>query len=184
MELLHKLEQQILKWIKGVPHLPTPARKWLGDNIWWIALIGTIVTGIIVLFGLIGLLSFLSVMGTVAASYYATSTFTSWAIVTTLVSLAFSVLQGLILLAAINPLKAKQKKGWVLLFASWLLGAVAVVVNAVLTLSPFGFIGGLLFGAVGLAISGYFLFEIHSQFAHVERSKGVKSAKTTEHTKK
>lgn len=177
MELLTKLEHLVLKWAKSVPHLPPVARKWLGTNVWWIALIGAIVTGIIILFSLIGLLGLLSVMGTVGASYYATSTFTAWAVVTVLVSLVFAVLEGLLLFAAINPLKAKQKKGWVLLFALWLLSAVAVVVNAILTLNPFGFIGGLLFGALGLAISGYFLVEIHGEFAHVERSKGVKHAK-------
>ena len=177
MELLTKLEQQVLKWAKGVPHLPTPARKWLGDNVWWIALVGAILTGIGILFAFVGLIGVISVLGTPAASYFATTTFTSWAIVTGVVGLVFSVIEGLLLATAITPLKEKQKKGWVLLFVLWLVSAVSVVVNAILSLNPFGFVLGLLFGAIWLAITGYFLFEIHGQFAHVERSKGVKHAK-------
>jgi hypothetical protein len=177
MELLTKLEQQVLKWAKGVPHLPTPARKWLGDNVWWIALVGAILTGIGILFAFVGLIGVISVLGTPAASYFATTTFTSWAIVTGVVGLVFLVIEGLLLATAITPLKEKQKKGWVLLFVLWLVGAVSVVVNAILSLNPFGFVLGLLFGAIWLAITGYFLFEIHGQFAHVERSKGVKHAK-------
>lgn len=177
MEALGKIEKKILTWLKGVPHLPESARKWLGDNVWWIALIGAILTAIAVLFSIIGIFGVLSVLGTVGATYYAASTFTSWAIVTGLVGLAFSVLQGLLLATAVKPLQSKQKKGWVLLFATLLLGALSVVVTAILTLNPFTFIVNILFGAIWLAISGYLLFEIHGQFAHVEKSKGVKAAK-------
>jgi len=177
MEVVSKLERTILGWFKAAPHLPGTAVKWLGDNVWWIALIGAILSAIGIITGLVAVIGIASIVGTVAASYYATSTFTAWAIVTGLVSLAFSVIETILLATAITPLKAKQKKGWVLLFAVWLVGAVSVVVNAILSLNPFGFIVGILFGAIWLAISGYFLFEIHGQFAHAEKSKGVKAKK-------
>lgn len=179
MEFLGKLERKVLGWFKNVPHLPAAGQKWLGDNIWWVALVLAILTGIGVLASLLGLFALISLTGTAAATYYATSTITSWAIVTSLVSLAFSVLEGILLAVSVQPLKAKQKKGWVLLFAVWLLGILAVFVNAVLTLSVFGFIFGILFGAIWVAVTGYFLFEIHNQFAHVERSRGVKEATVT-----
>lgn len=177
MDIITKLENLVLRWVKGLPHLPQPAQKWLATNVWWIALIGAILTGISLLFTLGTLFTAISIIGSVAASYYAASSFTTWTIVTALVSIAFSIGQGLLLAVAVQPLKALQKKGWVLLFLSWLLGVVAMVVSAVLTLNPFSFIFGLIFGAVWVAISGYFLFEIHGQFAHVSKSTGVKKAK-------
>lgn len=180
MEYVAKLERTVLGWFKSAPNLPAGGRKWLGDNVWWIVLIGAILTGLGIIGNLVALSALVSVLNTVAASYYVSTTVTSWGIVTTIVSLAFMVLEGILLAMAVQPLKEKQKKGWVLLFAVWLLGAVAVVVNALLTLSIFGFIIGILFGAVWAAISGYFLVEIHGEFAHVERSRGVKkTAKTT-----
>lgn len=180
MEAIEKLEKQILDWIKGVPHLPESARKWLGTNIWWIALVGGIISGIAVLVSFIGLLGIVSLVGTVGATYYAAATFTTWSIVTGLVSLAFGVLQTIILIVAVKPLQDKQKKGWVLLFAAWLVGILATVITAILTLNPIAIIFNLLFGAIWVAISGYFLFEIHGQFAHVQKSRGVKAAESKE----
>lgn len=177
MELLHKLEKQILQWIKDIPHLPASAQKWLGDNLWWIVLIGAILTGISALFTFVSVMSFASISSSLVASYYPVASFTSWALVTSLVSLAFTVAQAVLLAVAVKPLQLKQKKGWVLLFVTWLLSAVSMVVSAILTLNPFGFIVGLIFGAIGLAITGYFLFETHNQFAHVEKSRGVKTGK-------
>ncbi len=177
MEMLSKLERTILNWFKNIPHLPQNARKWLGDNVWWIVVIGVVLTGIAVL-GLLGVLfGNLSALSSPFVAYYASATFVVWAVVTTIVSLVFVALECLIMAMAISPLKAKQKKGWVLLFASWLLSILAVVVTAVLTLNPFSFITNIIFGAIGVAVGGYFIFEIHGQFAHVERSKGVKAAK-------
>lgn len=166
MELIKKLETTVAGWVKDVPHLPAAGQKWLGENVWWIVLIGAILSGIAFLFALSALFTLIALLGTVSSAYYVVPTVTSWAVVSGVVSLVFLVLQGLILAVAVNPLKTRQKKGWVLLFASWLLNAVAVVVNSILTLSVGGFILGILFGAIGLAIGGYFLFEIHSQFAH------------------
>lgn len=180
MEVLAKFERTVLGWLKGIPHLPINARKWLGENVWWIVVIFTVLAGL----GILALL--LTVFGHIAAltspyvAYFASSTFVVWAIVTTLVSLVFLVIQGLLLAFAINPLKEKQKKGWVLLFGVWLVGVISIVVSAVLTLNPLSFITNIIFGALWLAVSGYFLFEIHGQFAHVERSKGVKAKKAAE----
>jgi hypothetical protein len=177
MELLNKLEKTIFGWFKGVPNLPDGARKWLGDNIWWIVIVGVVLTILSVLVSLAALSTRFALMGTAAFSYYVSPAATNWYIVTDIVSIVFQILEAVILFFAIQPLKEKRKKGWVLLFATWLLGGVALVVNALLGLSVINFVITILFGAVWLAISGYFLFEMHSQFAHVERSRGVKKAK-------
>ena len=173
MEFLTKIERKVLGWFKTVPNLPSGARAWLGDNVWWIAIIGAILTGLSILFNLATLSAKLSQLGTTSYNYYVSSTYASWEIITISVGLVFSILEVLLLIAAIQALKQKQKKGWVLLFAAWLLSAIAVVVSGLLTLSILGFIITVLFGAIGIAVVGYFLFEIHGEFAHVERSKGV-----------
>ena len=177
MEVLSKLERTIKGWLKDVPHLPSNARKWLGDNIWWIVVIGTVLSGL----GLLGLLgalfTHLGALGTPVVSYYASPTFITWLIVNTIVALGFTLVTFLLMAFSISPLKAKQKKGWVLLFATWLVAVVATVVSAIMTLNPLSFIGNLIFGALWLAVTAYFLFEIHAEFAHVERSKGVKGKK-------
>lgn len=178
MEFLTQIERRVLEWTKGLAHLPKPARVWLGENVWWIVAVVVVISTIAALFTLVGLIGILSVVGTIAQAYYASSVFTTWALVTGLVGLVFSIAEVILMGMAVQPLKAKQKKGWVLLFATWLVGIVAVVVNSILTLNPLGFILGVIFGAIWSAVIGYFLFEIHGQFAHTENSRGSRK-KTT-----
>jgi hypothetical protein len=167
MDYLNKLEKIVLGWAKNVPHLPLSAQKWLGDNVWWIALIGAILSGIAVLVTLAALFAAISIVGTVADTYYvAGSLYPGLQIANAAVSLAFLVLNGLLLAVAVKPLQSKLKKGWVLLFTALLLEAISVIVHAVLTFSVGGFIIDILFGAIGLAIGAYFIAEIHGQFAH------------------
>lgn len=178
MELLTKLERTVLGWLKAIPHLPVNARKWLGENAWWISVVFAVLTGAGALGLLFALFGHLSALASPYAAYFVSSSIVVWAIVTTISSLVFIVPACLLFAFAVTPLKERQKKGWVLLFAAWLLGVVSVAVNAVLTLNPLTFVTNLIFGALWLAVTGYFLFEMHSQFAHTERSKGVKAKKT------
>ena len=46
MELLSKLEHKIYGWFKSFPGLPAGARKWLGDNVWWIVVISAVLVTI------------------------------------------------------------------------------------------------------------------------------------------
>ena len=179
MEMLAKLERKILEWVKGVPHLPESARKWLGNNIWWIAVIGAVISGIGVLSLIVSLFTVIATFGSPIVSYYAAPSFLGWVIVTTAVSLFFTAVSGLLLAFAIMPLKEKQKKGWVLLFAVWLVGILSALVSAILTLNVLTIIGSVIFSAVWVAITGYLLFEIHGQFAHTEKSKGLKDKKVS-----
>lgn len=178
MEIIHKLENLVAGWLKNVPHLPANGQKWLGKNVWWIVLIGAIVSGIAVLFTIGSVFTAVALLGAAStyAGYYVAGTVTGWLVVSALVSLAFLIAQGLLLALAVNPLKAGQKKGWTLLFGAWLVNAVSVVVSAILSMSILGFITGIIFGAIGLAIGGYFLFEIHGQFGGT--AKVAKKAKT------
>jgi|GEM_PF-223871 len=177
MEFVSKLERTILEWLKSVPHLPSTVRKWLGDNAWWIAIIGAVLSGIATLALLGSLFASLSTLASPFISYYASATFVGLMIANAAVGLVFMALECVLMAMAVAPLKEKQKKGWVLLFIAWLLGILYTVVGAILTLNPLSIIGNLIFGAIWVGITAYFLFEIHGEFAHVERSKGVKAKK-------
>ena len=177
MELLTKLERTILGWLKNVPHLPVGVRTWLGENVWWIAIIGAAASGISALVMLVKLFDGLAALSSPFVSFFVSTSFVVWLVVGAAVSLVFMAVNCLLLALSVNPLKARQKKGWTLLFIVWLVGLVSVVVSAALTLNALGVFTTLIFGAIGLAISGYFLFEIHGEFAQVQQSRGVKAEK-------
>lgn len=175
MELLYTLEKTIVGWLKNVPHLPEVARKWLGENVWWIALVGAILSGIGLIIALTAVLGAIALLGSVGLTYYAAATVTAFTVVSGFIGLAFGIVQIVLLAMSIKPLQLKQKQGWTLLFITWLVGALGVVVSAALSLNPLNFITSILFGAIFVAISGYFLFEIRGQFARVEKSRGAKA---------
>ena len=177
MEQVSKLERMIIGWLKDVPHLPASVRKWLGINVWWIVVIAVVLSAIAVLGLLSALFTNLAALSGPGAAYYVSATLAGWLVVTTAVGLFFTIVELILMGMAITPLKERRKKGWVLLFATWLVAVVAMVVGAILTLNPLGFIGNLIFGTIWVGITGYVLFEMHGQFAHTERSKGVKGKK-------
>jgi hypothetical protein len=167
MELISKLEKIVLGWAKNVPHLPAAGQKWLGENVWWIVLVGAIISGIAVLISLAGIFTLISLIGATSSAYYVIgSSYTSLSLVSALISFVFLVANGILLAIAVKPLQNMQKKGWVLLFMALLIEALSVVVHAVLSFSIVAFIIDIIFGAVGLAIGAYFIFEIHGQFGH------------------
>jgi hypothetical protein len=177
MELLAKLERTILGWIKNVPNLPLTMRGWLADNAWWFAALGSVLMGLGVIGQLLRLQDYITVLNNPFAPLYSSSTFVTLLVISTITTLVFSIVSCVILGLAVNPLKEKQKKGWVLLFVAWLVAAVWTAVTTVITLNPLSIFTGIIFGAVMLAASGYLLFQIHGQYAHVERSRGVKAKK-------
>jgi uncharacterized membrane protein YhaH (DUF805 family) len=177
MNILTHLEHKIASWFKSVPGLPSGSRKWLGDNAWIITIVFLVSIALSIMLGVSGLDRQLSMMNSSASSYYVSSAGETWSVIVTSISLAFLAIQAALLAFAIKPLKEKQKKGWVLLFAALLVDAVAIAVNALLSLNLIVFIISILFNAIGLAVIGYFLYEIHGQFAHVEKSRGSKRQK-------
>jgi hypothetical protein len=178
MKLLHDLEIRLLSYIKNVPHLPASAQKWLGQNVWWIVLIGVIISALAALFSLLAIFGLIALLNSPQNVYYVYgSGVTSYMVVTSFVGLAFSIATLLLSAFAIQPLQRREKKGWVLLFAAWLVSVVSIIVGAILTLNPVSFIFSLLVGALVTGVSGYFLFEIHSQFGHSAKpAKTVKKA--------
>lgn len=180
MSVLHKIETLVSGWLKPVPHLPKAAQKWIAVNAWWIVLVGVIASAIGILTSIGAIMTYLTFMSNVSGYYsvYGTSPYAGTWMLATIVSLAFSAALLVTMALAIKPLKAHQRQGWSLLFIGFVLSAANVVLGAILSFSPLGFIFGLIFGAIGLAISAYFLFEIKSHFVGTG-AKPVHHAKST-----
>lgn len=149
----HSLEQWIERAWRGIPHLPVEGRRWLARAAWIIALIGFI---IYILNGL----WLLSVSGLYLRESNVFGLFIS------LVNLAFVVIEAIVLGNALLPLKARNKKGWSLLFVLGLIFSLNILIDSLLTLTIFGFLLGIIYGIVAVGIYAYFLFEVRGQFAH------------------
>jgi hypothetical protein len=157
MEYIKKLEDNIQEWLKPIPHLPTEWRKWLSQNVWWITLVGVI-------------LSVFAVWGIYQASVYV-NTYTSflsaagitntvgWTI-PMMVSIALFALTAVIMAMAVGPLKEMKAKGWDLLFLSTLVSIAGSVFNY----GSGSLVTSIIGAVIGAIISMYFLFEVRSYF--------------------
>lgn len=154
MKSMHELENKIEGWLKPFPHLPSAFIKWLANNIWWLVLLGVIGS----LISIIVLLSKIYVMIYIAQVYY------GWWMSTAVISLLFTVVLTAIMMIAISPLRSLAKKGWEMLFLSFVVGIAAKIVNILIIFNIFNFISNLIFIAIGAVIGTYFLFEIRSHF--------------------
>jgi hypothetical protein len=158
MESLRNLEVVVASWYKSAPHLPKDGQRWLADNAWWLALLGLILGSLGILSVLLGVLLagtlLAGVGGPIGAAIGGIAFFAVF------VSLAFAIADMVITAMAISPLKAKQKRGWSLLFLMALINVLSLAVSFLFQLNLFSLIWGLLFAAVG----GYFLFEVRDYF--------------------
>lgn len=167
METVKQIENTIAGWLKPLPRLPENVRKWLADNVWWITLIGVIlsvfaafsmlVAIIVGLWGAAVISSYYNVFG-IAAAY------TGLAAIWALISFAFLIVDVVIMGMAINPLRRKESKGWDLMFLAILVSAASSILSMIINFSIFTFISGIIFTGLGLAIGAYFLFEIKAYF--------------------
>lgn len=166
MEAVKKLEKIIEGWLKPIPHLPSTWRKWLGENVWWLVLIGTILSGIAILTGIGALLTALSLMGAATSfyGYYYAQAFDGMWMFSSIVSLAGLVLSVVLMAMAINPLKDQKKKGWDLLFISTVVSVAVNVLALVINFNMYTLVPGLIGAAIGAGIGMYLLFEIKSHF--------------------
>jgi len=158
---IKEVQDKAEELLKPIPHLPASARKWIAENIWWITIVGVVGVAYSVLISLValaGISLFTSSFG--IYSIYAHSGFWYFS---TLVMLAASVIELILMATAISPLKAMHKKGWEMLFLVLLVNAAAGVLNILLSFS-FGFLFSLIGLAIGVAIGAYLLFEIRSHF--------------------
>lgn len=159
MEYAKKLELLLAGWYKNAPHLSRNGQKWLGENVWWIVLIGVILGAVgvvVILFGTLFAGAALTVIGGPVGFALG-----GILLVAVIVNLALSVIEIVLSALAIAPLKNGKKKGWNYLFGAYLVAALAAVVSFVFHLGV-GSFAALLWAVVWLAVSGYFLFEVRS----------------------
>jgi hypothetical protein len=180
MGVVDKMERLVADLLKGLnlPKLPVVARKWIGNNLWWIALVIAILSGINALMVLATLPGSLATI----AIFSAFSVFAGWVALSSIISAIFSGATAAVLGMAVKPLQLKQLKGWKLFFTAWLIGVLSALVSVVLGLLSLNIIGAivtLIFSTIWIAIYVYVLFEVRPEFAHVSKSEGVKGKKTT-----
>ena len=144
--------------------LPEGGRVWLSKNAWWLALLG----GVFSLWSVLGFwrlghtadrfVDFANqlsqVYGGAAVSHHLGF---MWYI-----ALVAMLVQGVILLLAVSPLKAMKKVGWNWLFYSMLLSVVLGVVELFVPGYGFGSLIGLIIGSL---IGGFLLFQTRAKFA-------------------
>jgi len=157
MQQLSGLENSLDMLFKVLPRLPKDWRHWLADNVWWLALI-------VVAFGCLGILGLVPVVLGISifTGIIAGPAAGALVIITGIVNMAVLVVSVVLEAMAITPLKAKQKRGWDLLFLVSLVIFTGAVLNALIT-GNINHIFGLIIGTlVGL----YVLFEIRMYFVH------------------
>ena len=165
MESIHKLENTIEGWLKPFPHLPTNWRVWISRNVWWIVLIGVILSVIGTIMLVIALVAAMFMVSTVTSVYGAygvniVQNYSGWWYIATIISMVFLLVTIIIEAMAISPLKIQNKKGWDLMFIAYLIGIASSIISAVLTLTIINLFGA----AIGAVIGAYVLFEIRSYF--------------------
>jgi hypothetical protein len=162
MESINKFEIMVAGWLKPLPHLPTNARKWIADNVWWMAL--TIINLSII--GILAMISFIfTVISLVNAtsiyySYSGASAYNGWSILAIIALLAIFAVNIILYAMSIMPLQLLQKRGWKYLFWALILQTVSVLISAIL----FGTVAGLIIGAIVIVICTYLLYEARSNF--------------------
>ena len=157
MQQLAGLEDGLNTFFKGLPHLPKEWRHWLADNVWWLVLIG-VVLGAFGILGLVPVVLGISIFTGIVAGPAAGAL----VIITGIVNMAVLVVSVVLESMAVTPLKAKQKRGWDLLFLVSLVAFAGSVLNAIIT----GNIGHILGLLVGTLIGLYLLFEVRMYFVH------------------
>lgn len=160
MNSINKLETMLAQWYKGMPHLPEKGRVWLARNVWWIALVGAVISSI----GIVLVFMAAFVLGVFSAAYagplYFAFAGAGLGLIVAFVVLAISIVSLVVTVMAIAPLKAMRQWGWTLLFITLLIQVASQLFDFIFTLNLFSLIWSLLL----TAISGYFLFEIRSYF--------------------
>jgi hypothetical protein len=173
MEQISKLESRIAEWYDKLPHLPKTWRVWLADNSWWIVLIGVVAT-ILMLLALLQLALLGGLALTVAFGAYG-AVLSGFLVLVTLVWSALVIIDLVLMVLAVRPLRAKQKRGWTYLFIMALISVAVAVVRVLWN----GQLPEMVSGLMSVAIGGYILFEIREYFTPTETTARVTRKATT-----
>jgi hypothetical protein len=176
MATASSLETTIGGFYKSVPHLPKTGREWLADNVWWLALVGAILStlGALVLIPVFFAALTVTSLATGIANTYGpamTNVYDGLFWLSTLIGIAALVIRALFLFMAFGPLKLKKKRGWTLLFWAYLIGFALSVVGDLVTLNVLSVVVDI----IAAGIAGYFLFEIHGLFGAKHKEHKVEA---------
>lgn len=140
---------------KLTPNLSKESRKNLANYFYLVAIAWLVfqVIGLVKLFAAMGIISIVQVTD----STYSLNTGLVFFIA---VSLVVQVMQIIIPSMALLPLKKLQRSGWELMFGSFLLGVITLVVSWSVSADLIG----LLKTVIVVAVSGYLLYEVRSFF--------------------
>lgn len=166
MVQIHKLENLIGGWFKGAPPLSKSTKETLA-GIWpWVALV----------FGVLQLAAAWSLwrlydrvqpfndLVDQYSQYYGNLDVGYSSVDKTFIflAIAIAVVQGVLLLMAFSPLKARLKKGWDLMFLSAIVGIVYSV--ATLFVDGRG-IGSFVFGVIITGFVLYLMFQLRDMYS-------------------
>jgi hypothetical protein len=162
MESVNKIENKLATMYKGLPHLPADVKKWIAQNVWWMAIVSVVFS----VFGVISLIAVTFFASAVLVGFggYAGAAVAAaggFALLSVGVSIAFMIVELIVMGMAISPLHSMQKKGWTFIFIAALVQAASYVVSFLYSFNLFSLVWNLLILAVGV----YFLFEIRDHFA-------------------
>ncbi len=166
MDRIRQLESLTENWLAPFPHLPNGLRKWLAENAWWMAVLVAFFMAISALATLGRLFGYISYMNN-APGYLGTYTALQYPagwLPSILLALVYLSVVTVLYVKAATPLKDHMRYGWDILFIVLIIGAAKMFLDAVFTFNIFGFVFGLLFELIGVAIWAYFLFEVRSYF--------------------
>lgn len=137
-------------------NLPDSWRKWLADNVWWLAILG-------------GVLSLLGAFYSWKAANYTSGYLINLGVqveafrpgpIIYLV-LAAMVLEGVLLLMAYNNLKLHKKAGWNIMFY---VSLISIVISVLYVFTPGYGISTLIGGAIDAFIGWFLLFQVRRYF--------------------
>lgn len=147
MNSLNQLAKSLDPYYAKLPALPKGVNDFIVTVAPWLALI----------FGVLAILSGVAAFGFLTAfSPLAVAVGVGGYAITAMLAAVVLLVQGAIDLLAFAPLKARQKKGWNLMFLSVVLG----VVSSVVSLS----VGSVVGGVIGALIGYYFLYQVKSYY--------------------
>lgn len=158
-ELENKLNEMLVT--KAPVQLPENVRKWIGTYAWVFALVG-LVLGVLAFFPLLAGLGIVSTFGVA----YGSGRLLVLAWLSLIAMAAYLIVLGI----ATPKLKAKQPRGWDLIFYATLAYFVYDVVYALSYISAAA-IMGLIWNLLWLTVSLYFIFQVRSQFKGSAKKK-------------
>lgn len=161
MEKIRTIENKLADLFKDLPALPKNAKKTIVE--YWPYVV--LVIGILQLAAAWSLWRFFDrandlvtgVNSFISAYTNTVVGFSAFDKAVIYLGIAILVVQAMLLIMAFSPLKARQRKGWDLLFLVALSQVVYAVVSTFIDGRGFG---SLVFGLIGAAIGFYFLFQI------------------------